>query len=567
MLCGIEAILQIVQYFFQSGFKLPERSSKEFELDVVRVSGGSASNVIVQRAREIVATDPESALKSLEEFLLHEPSSLEAMRIAADALMRLARHDEAVDFLNLALHYHPGDASAIRDKIRALMAGGEVSKAYRFLLEQFSVDPKAVDIGLLLAKLQYDAWDYDAARDTLAKLIESTPLQFDALNFLGLILAREYGELDRGQQLIAKALEVRSGDLSALSNMGWVLAEQGLLADAMACFDRVLAATPKDGETRLMRALANLKNGRYSEGWPDFEARFQSAAYRRCESTIPRLPLVEPVLGRRVLVTAEQGLGDQIMFASCLEDLRREVVDCVIECDSRLVAIFRRSFPGFEVMADSSPAGTRERVLERHLVSHEIAMGSLPGRYRLSRADFPAHAGFLKADPGRVARWQQKLEKLGPGPKIGVSWKGGAASTRRQLRSVSAAVLSSSMPAGANLISLQYGVGPDEVNRAALEAGRDIIHWPESIENYEDTAALILGLDLVISVCTAVVHLAGALGKEVWVLTPAIPEWRYQASGSEMPWYPSVKLFRQAPGESWQAVAGRVGNELKRRTF
>ena len=536
-------------------------------MDAGRVSGKSASDVIVQSARETVATDPESALKSLEEFLLREPNSLEAMRIAADALMRLARHDEAVDFLNLALHYHPGDASAIRDKIRALMAGGEVSKAYRFLLEQFSVDPNAADIGLLLAKLQYDAWDYSAARDTLAKLIESAPLQCDALNFLGLILAREFGELDRGQQLIAKALEVRPGDLSALSNMGWVLAEQGRLEDAMAFFDHVLAATPKDGETRLMRALANLKNDRYSQGWPDFEARFQSAAYRRRKSTIPRLPLVESVLGRCVLVTAEQGLGDQIMFASCLEDLRREVGGCVIECDSRLVSIFRRSFPGFEVMSDSISAETRERILERHQVSHEIAMGSLPGRYRLSRANFPAHAGFLKADPGRIVRWRQQLEKLGPGPKIGISWKGGAASTRRQLRSVSAAVLSSAIPAGASLISLQYGAGLDEVNCAAVEAGRDIIHWPESIENYEDTAALIMGVDLVISVCTAVVHLAGALGKEVWVLTPAIPEWRYQASGNEMPWYPSAKLFRQAPGEPWEAVAGRVGNELKRRSY
>ena len=117
------------------------------------------------------------------------------------------------------------------------------------------------------------------------------------------------------------------------------------------------------------------------------------------------------------------------------------------------------------------------------------------------------------------------------------------------------------------MISLQYGVGLDEIHCAAVEAGKDIIHWPESIIDYEDTAALIMGLDLVISVCTAVVHLAGALGKEVWVMTPSIPEWRYQASGSEMPWYPSAKLFRQAPGEPWEAVAGRVGNELKRRSY
>lgn len=530
-------------------------------------SGAASTEFAMEKAKEIVATDPESAFKMLEEFLLFQPDSLEGLRLAAGALMRMGRQEEAIDFLNLALHYHPGNSPVAGDKVRALLAIGEVSKANRVLLEQFACEPTATDIGLMLARQQYAAWDFHSARDTLVRVIESAPLQPDALNFLGLILAREFGELRHGQQLIAKALEVRPGDLSALSNLGWVLAEQGMLEDSMACFDRVLAVNPTDGETRLMRACANLKNGRYFQGWPDFEARFQSAAYGRGASGLPRLLLDRAVSGRRVLVSAEQGLGDQIMFASCIEDLRQDAIDCVIECDSRLVSIFRRSFTGSEVIADSSPSDLKGEALERHQVSHEIAMGSLPGRYRLSRASFPTHAGFLKADPERVVHWQQRLAKLGSGPKIGISWQGGAASTRRQLRSVPARVLSSSIPAGAKLISLQYGVGVDVVNLAAIEAGREIVHWQESIENYEDTAALIVCLDLVISVCTAVVHLAGALGKEVWVLTPAIAEWRYQVSGEDMPWYPSAKLFRQEQGESWEAVAGRVESMLKRRTF
>lgn len=534
-------------------------------MDAGRANSNVASAEFLEKAKDFVATDPESAIRLLEEFLLYKPDSLDALRLAANALMRLERHEEAVDFLNLALHYHPGNVPAGMDKARALLAGGEISKVNRFLHEQFSANPKSAEIGLMLARQQYSAWDYAAASDTLVKIIESSPLQCEALNFLGLILAREFGELLRGQELIAKALEVRPGDLSAMSNMGWILAERGLLDDAMACFDRVLAATPMDDETRLMRAFVNLKNGIYSDGWADFEARFESAAYRRAEFGIPRLPLASSLCGRRVLVSAEQGLGDQIMFSSCIEDLRRDAIGCVIECDSRLVSIFRRSFPGVEVIVDSIRADLRSRILKQHQISHEIPMGSLPGRYRPSKASFPTHAGFLKADPERVVSWRRRLEKLGPGPKIGLSWKGGAASTRRQLRSISGKVLSSSIPAGAKLISLQYGVSVDDVNRVAIDTGRDIFHWSESIEDYEDTAALIMCLDLVISVCTAVVHLAGALGKEVWVLTPAIAEWRYQASGTEMPWYPSAKLFRQEQGESWDAVAGRVSKELYRR--
>lgn len=525
----------------------------------------AASAAILEKAKDVVATDPESAIELLEEFLSYSPESLEVLRLVASVLMRLGRHEEAVDFLNLALHYHPGNVPAVMDKARALLDSGEISKANRFLDGQFSANPKSAEIGLLLARQQYAAWDYPAARDTLVKIIESSPLQCEALNFLGLILAREFGELLRGQELIAKVLEVRPGDLSALSNMGWVLAERGFPDNAIACFDRVLSTTPLDSETRLMRALVNLKNGRYSEGWLDFEARFDSPAYRRENFGIPRLPMVSSPSGRRVLVSAEQGLGDQIMFSSCIEDLRRDAIGCVIECDSRLVSIFRRSFPGAEVIADSTPADQKASILERHEIRHEIPMGSLPGRYRPSKTSFPAHTGFLKADAEKLVSWKRRLDKLGPGLKIGISWKGGAVSTRRQLRSVSGRVLSSLMPAEASLISLQYGVSAEQVNRVAIDAGRDIYHWPECIENYEDTAALIMCLDLVISVCTAVVHLAGALGKEVWVLTPAIAEWRYQASGARMPWYPSARLFRQAHGESWDVVVGRVSSELHRR--
>lgn len=541
--------------------------SEEIEVDSGHSSGNPTPDAVIQRAKTLIATDPESSFRILEAFLLHEPDSLEALRLAANALMRMERREEAIDYLNLALHYHPRDVPAVADKVRVLLAGGEVVRATNVLLEQFAANPGAIEIGLMLARQQYSAWDYEGARDTLEKIFESSPLQFEALNFLGLILAREFGDLNAGRELIAKALEVRPGDLSALSNLGWILAEQGLLEDAMVCFDRVLADCPSDSETRLMRAFANLKHGRYREGWPDFEARFASAAYRKADYGIARVSLAAPILGKRLLVSAEQGLGDQIMFASCLEDLRREALDCVIECDSRLVSLFRRSFPGSEVLADSSPAELRASALERHGVANEIAMGSLPGRYRLSRSSFPAHEGYLKADPEKIFSWRQRLEKLGTGPKIGISWQGGAASTRRQLRSVSAGLLVSAIPAGAKLISLQYGVSSNEVKLAGSDASREITHWPESIADYEETAALISSLDLIISVCTAVVHLAGALGKRVWVLTPAIPEWRYQISGDEMPWYPGVRLFRQGQHESWREVVERVGTELAGRTF
>ena len=451
--------------------------------------------------------------------------------------------------------------------MRALVSTREYALARKFLSDQFAENPQNADLGLLLARVHYEAWDYVAARDTLEILLNLDPVDFEVLNFLGLILAREFGELERGQELVARALEVRPHALSAMSNLGWILAERGMLAYAEEYFDRVLAITPEDGETRLMRACALLKGGRFAEGWQYFEARFHSQTHHGTECTLPELTVGAEVSRKRILLTSEQGLGDQIMFSSCIPDLMRESDQCVIQCDERLVPIFSRSFAGADVLGEKIPATRRDQYLAQRQVGHRMAMGSLPGRYRQELSNFPRHLGYLRADPAKVIVWKQRLSALGAGPKIGISWSGGAASTRRQLRSVDPDLLVSAISSAGKLISLQYGLTPDEVGRiTSLKCGSgSVAHWQDAIDDYEDTAALIMALDVVISVCTAVVHLAGALGKEVWVLVPAVPEWRYLATGSNMPWYPSARLYRQAFGEPWEAVVRRLAFDLKLR--
>jgi Tfp pilus assembly protein PilF len=515
----------------------------------------------------MIKDEPGKALALLEQSLVRDPTSLDALRLAAEASMRLGHPDEALDHLNLALHYYPGDLESIKAKVRALVSNHEEALARKLLSDQFSADPKNVDVGLLLARAHYEAWNYVAARETLENLRDSAPSNFEVLNFLGLILAREFGELKRGQELVARALEVRPDALSAMSNLGWILAERGLLSDAEEYFDRVLAITPDDGETRLMRACALLKSGRFAEGWQDFEARFHSQTNRKTECSLPELTVGMEVSGKRVFLISEQGLGDQIMFSSCVPDLMRESDGCVIQCDDRLVPIFSRSFVGADVLGDQIPAARRDQVLVQQKVSHRIAMGSLPLRYRQSLSDFPEHQGFLHADSLKVIDWKRRLAELGASPKIGISWRGGAMSTRRQLRSVDPELLVSSISAAGQLVSLQYGLNAEEVGHidSLKVANRRVIHWPDAIDDYEDTAALIMALDVVVSVCTAVVHLAGAMGKEVWVLVPAVPEWRYLATGNDMPWYPSARLYRQASGEPWEAVMGRLTDDLMQR--
>jgi hypothetical protein len=193
-------------------------------------------------------------------------------------------------------------------------------------------------------------------------------------------------------------------------------------------------------------------------------------------------------------------------------------------------------------------------------------MGSVPQYLRQTYADFPRHSGYLKADPERVQRWRERLAALGGGLKVGISWQGGAVKTRRAVRSLALAQwLPILRAAGARFVNLQYTDCSGEIAEFKAASGIELVDWPEVREDYEDTAALVSALDLVISVCTAVIHLGGALGKPVWVMAPYSPEWRYGIAGEEMPWYPSVRVFRQPRYGEWEPVIERVADELQRR--
>ena len=204
-----------------------------------------------------------------------------------------------------------------------------------------------------------------------------------------------------------------------------------------------------------------------------------------------------------------------------------------------------------------------EWLAQAGVVSAQSAAGSLPRFLRHDWKDFPRHSGYLLAEQSRVTYWRSRLGQLGPGLKVGLAWTGGSMKTRRRLRSVTAADLIPLLKvAGAHFVSLQYRDSSEEISLLRDSHGLTVHHWQEAIDDYDETAALVSALDLVISVQTAVVHLTGALGRPAWVLVPSSPEWRYLQSGETMPWYPSVRLFRQERADDWQAVIGRVAAEL-----
>ena len=268
---------------------------------------------------------------------------------------------------------------------------------------------------------------------------------------------------------------------------------------------------------------------------------------------------------RTVLVYGEQGLGDEIMFASCLPDVIARVGRCVIDCSPKLERLFQRSFAGAAVHGGPQTGADLAWLHRLDPVDFQIAIGSLPQHFRNSLDEFPAHEGYLQADPGKIAAWRRKLAGLPGVRKVGVSWRGGTKQTRQSVRSVPLdqwlPILSCKDIA---LVSLQYTDCSAELADLERNHGIRVYHWQEAIDDYDETAALVDALDLVISVQTAVVHLAGALGKPGWVMVSAVPEWRYPTTGATLPWYPSLRIFRQRTLGHWQDVIDQVAMELQR---
>jgi Flp pilus assembly protein TadD len=443
--------------------------------------------------------------------------------------LALNSYEDATDAFVLATHFRPQFPQAFYNMALAALGPGELEQAVTSLERALELQP-----------------DFAAAHNTL-----------------GYVLSHQLGEFEMGAAHIRKAMELNPADPDVLCNYSAILIQEGRAEDALTICHQLLAAHPAMHEARLNRALAGLKLGRFEEAWPDYEARKLARG-----NYVPRaLPLPEwlgePLLDRKLLVYAEQGIGDQIMFASCMPDVLMQVESCMIECASKLAALFIRSFPSATIVSEAKGDASLARLAQAAGLDGQVAIGSLPGQLRKRRADFPSHAGYLHAEPARIEYWKHRLDILGPGLKIGIAWSGGAPSTQRATRSTQLAEwLPILAQTACHFVSLQHGNVSGELAALSREQQIPIHDWPDAVENYDETAALVTALDLVISVQTALVHLAGALGKPAWVLLRAASEWRYLEHGETMPWYPGVRLFRQSrPGE-WTLAVARVAQDL-----
>ncbi|AWB08159.1 hypothetical protein A6A40_24330 (plasmid) [Azospirillum humicireducens] len=370
--------------------------------------------------------------------------------------------------------------------------------------------------------------------------------------------------LERAEEDARAAVAAAPGFAAGWNTLGSVLMAQGRAAEAAGAYEQAAGIDPvNNAQARFNRSIALLTLGRLAEGWDEYEQGWTVSSGR-----FPRVGFPQPLWdgrpladggrggggrGGALLVWGEQGLGDEVMFASLIPQLVRDGLRVVLDCDARLAPLFARGLPDVTVVARTEPLSSRLTAPE---VVAQIPAGSLPRLMRRRIGDFTGRQPpFLKADPGRVAELRRRIGGgHGNGHRlVGLSWSSKNASVGH-LRSIPPGRLAGALDgADVKLVSLQYGDVAAEAAAAGIaDPGLDA--WSD----IDGLAALITAMDLVVSVDNSTVHLAGGLGRPAWALLPHAADWRWMQGGGDTVWYPSVRLFRQdAPGD-WGGVLRKL---------
>lgn len=472
----------------------------------------------------------------------------------------LGNSEEAADCFNLALAFDGNAIEAGLGSGRLMRSAGCVDESLARFRQIIDRAPNHAPAFFELARSLNQAGDTAGAVDAYERAIVLAPGYSEARVNLGLIHLSQLGDARRAEDLFRQAAQADPDLVEAHANLGLALQEQDRIDEALRHYEELIRRWPDIIEFRWNRGIANLAAGNLERGWDDFELRKQRPDAGGVHQKFP-FPDWDgsPLHTRSILVYGEQGLGDEIMYGSCLPEVIAQAETCIVECDARLAALYRRSFPGARIEARRTQRERDWRATYPALAV-QSAVASLPRYLRRTVAEFPARHGHLVADAGTIARWRAQLERFGPVPKIGISWRGGTRKTRGGLRSLKLDALDPLLDfPGAVFVALQRDVSDGE--RAAL-ARRSRIFIPELPSDIDELAALLCALDLIISVDNTNVHLAGALGRPVWALLPPGAEWRYGIGGERMHWYPSVRLARRGREESWRSVLLRLAERL-----
>jgi tetratricopeptide (TPR) repeat protein len=494
---------------------------------------------------------PAAAQVLLAKALKLNPASPQVLANLGRTLAALNRHDEAMACLDKALALAPDSFDAINSRGNVLLSLDRAAEAVTAFERVLMLEPRFL-----------------GARANLGNALVKLGRFAEALAHYDALLMAQPGHpethLNRGNALVSlgriedaiaafdRALALRPDYAKARISRGVALAALNRHHDALREYAAVLAADKSNADVRHNEALSLLTLGDYRRGFENYEARWQRAGMPRRRSFGKPLWLGEyPLTRKTILVHAEQGLGDTIQFARYLPQLARAGAKVVLEVQPALVPLLSR-------LDGVSTVVARGDALPAYDVYCPAA--SLPLAMRTEVATIPAPVPYLTADERRVATWRERIGQL-PSPRIAVAWSGSADHANDRNRSMALTRFAPLFAAArGSVVSIQRDLRDGDAE--ALARLPNVTHVGDALADFDDSAAVMMMADLVIAVDTAVVHLAGALGRPVWVLLPFQPDWRWLLDRDDSPWYPTARLFRQPKPGDWESVIGQARDAL-----
>jgi len=467
-------------------------------------------------------------------------------------LSELGRHAEAVTSFAEAVRHRPDYVEAHNNLGLAARAAGRPGEAEAAFVQALSHRPSFAEAHCNLGMMLFEGGRVAESLPCFLHAVALNPTLPEAHNGLGNALERR-DDLDGAEISLRRALSHRPGYAEALHNLGIVLKEQARFTEAAACFEQALACRPDFAEARFALGLTLLQIGKWAEGWRNYDYRFAQTA----EPGVRHRPFPQPAWsgeagnGRTIFLWAEQGFGDALQFGRFARDVSRLGWRVVLEVHAELARLFASSLPEARVV----PRGEALPPFDAH-----CPLLSVPRLLGITLDTLPAPPSYLAADREATQRWRAQLAR-GGGFKVGVAWRGSAGQKRNRRRSLRPEAFAEFLDLpGVDVISLQKDGRQEELT--VLGPRGVLVDAGPKLGDFADTAALISALDLVISVDTSVLHLAGALGVPAWGLLDHASDWQWLTDRRDSPWYPSVRLFRQPRRGDWTSVTAEVRREL-----
>ncbi|HKX11444.1 MAG TPA: tetratricopeptide repeat-containing glycosyltransferase family protein [Stellaceae bacterium] len=394
----------------------------------------------------------------------------------------------------------------------------------------------------------FDREDFPAAERYYRRALALDPNFAEAHNNLANVLRQQH-KFEEAIPEYARAMELKPGYADAAANLASVLHISGRFEEAMSSCRWALTLNPNQPHAHTGLGILHLLHADLPQGWPEYEWRLLMPESRHVAPPGPAWDGSNPA-GRKILIYGEQGFGDALQFCRYLPMLRDLGATVFLRLPQPVVGLIGDSMPGIDVSSSQGlPA-----------YDCHCALVSLPHRFQTRLNTIPNPLGYLRARPETAGKWAARLGS-GPELKVGVVWTGNPKHVNNRYRAVAAeALLPLLAIEGTRFFSLQVGGRHGELTKCSNGAVPD---FSAELTDYAETAGVIANLDLVVSICTSVSHLAGAMGKPLWMLLNAVPDWRWMLERADNPWYPSARLFRQRKPGEWTDVIERVGAELR----